>query len=282
MTEALPPERTWKPRHRGWKLAHHLVPAFVLITFLAGIGILSIYYGRLTLASAIITIAVAAAAAVISVFMRPADDAETGLADVQTSTGVRAGTYFPMFPVSKVLAAVIVGFGVIATISALALGAKLLFLHNSRPLFLAVAATIALLAAGLLILAKGLGMARLAAAAQPAGVYLTRSRVLVFGAQGSREMYWAEVGRIDAEDPPGRHPLGLRGPALLMLRKQPGPPAPGSPISDQRYDRMQINVQDLAVDPDRLLAALDFYAGHGPERAELGTAASLERIAMLA
>lgn len=282
MTEALQPERTWKPRHRGWKLAHHLVPAFALIAFLTGIGVLSIHYGRVTLASASITIAVATAAAVVSTFRRPADDAPAALAAVQTSTGKRAGTYFPMFPVSKVLAAVIVGFGVIATISALALGAKLLFLHNSRPLILAIAATIALLAAGLLILAKGLGMARLAVAAQPAGVYLTRSRVLVFGAQGSREMYWAEIGTISAEDPPGRRPLGLRGPALLMLRKRPGPPEPGTPISDQKYDRMQINVQDLAVDPDRLLAALDFYAGHGPARAELGTAASLERIAALA
>lgn len=281
MTEALPPERIWKPRHRGRTLAHHLVPAFVLIAFLAGIGILSIVYGRVTLASASITIAIAAAATVISAFRRPSDDAPPTLAAVQTSTGLRAGTYFPMFPASKVAAAVIVGFGVIATISALAFGAKLIFLHSSRPIVITLIAIAALLTAGVLILAKGLGMARMAVGTQPAGVYLTRSRILVFGAQGSREMYWAEVGSISAEDPPGRRPLGLRGPALLMLHKKPGPPEPGSPISDQRYDRIKINVQDLAVDPHQLLAALRLYAAQGAERAELGTAPSLERIAAL-
>lgn len=281
MTEALPPEPRWKPRQHGWKLAHHLVPAFILILFLAGIGVLSLCYGKLTLATASLTIAVAAAATVIAAFTRPAGDAQAELAAVQTSTGNRAGTYFPMFPASKIAAAVVVGFGVIATISALAFGAKLLFLHGARPLVLSLAASIALMAAGLLILAKGLGMARLAAAAQPAGVYLTRSRVLVFGAQGSREIYWSEIDSIGAEDPPGRRPLGLRGPALMLLRKKPGPPEPGTPMSDPKHDRIRIRVQDLAVDPDQLLSALRFYADNAPERAELGTEASVQRITEL-
>ena len=81
---------------------------------------------------------------------------------VITSAGILLAAVFAVLGVLPLVQlaqiGVIVGFGVIATISALALGAKLLFLHDSRPLFLAIAATIALLAlvVGAVLVVNGL------------------------------------------------------------------------------------------------------------------------------
>lgn len=213
----------WAPRHRGWKLAHHLVPAFVLTAFLLGLAAYSLALGSLLFG---IPLAALGAGTIVSIArefrLDPAPVAPS-TEPVATSGGAKAATRFAIRHSSPTFAALTVGLGVVTMVAALAMAAKFLLLHSGPERYWTFAAAAALAVVGFFILREGLRLMRIATSAQEPGVYLTRSRVVVFGPLGARELYWRDMASVSAENPPGRAPLGRRGPALIVMR------AAGSP-----------------------------------------------------
>lgn len=219
--QASPP--LWAPRHRGWKLAHHLVPAFVLAAFLLGLAAYSLALGSLLFG---IPLAALGAGTIVSIareFRLDPDPVAPSTESAATSGGAKAATRFAIRHSSPTFAALTVGLGVVTMVAALAMAAKFLLLHSGPERYWTFAAAAALAVVGFFILREGLRLMRIATSAQEPGVYLTRSRVVVFGPLGARELYWRDMASVSAENPPGRAPLGRRGPALIVMR------AAGSP-----------------------------------------------------
>jgi hypothetical protein len=261
----------WTPRHRGWKLAHHLLPAFVLALFLLALGVASGVLGNWLFAVPMLALAAGTAGSILRAFRRSNTDELPCTSAVETSTGRRAATRFPMVPVSVPLGASTVGLGVVTAVAALALAARYLLLHTEASRYLVVAASAVLLVVGLAILRRGLRLMRTAASREPAGVYLTRSRVVLLAPHDMREAYWRDVESVSAENPPRRAPLGKRGPALVVVRLRPGAAA-------DTESAMVVHVQHLSCDPHVLLRALEHYMSHPADRPELGTPAALSRV----
>jgi hypothetical protein len=263
---------TWAPRHQGLKLAHHLVPAFVLAAFLTGLAVASAMLGSWFFAAGMLALAVGTVGAIVGEF-RHGGAVPPETSAVETSTGVRAATRFALASPSVVFSAVTVGTGVVTMVAALALSARYLLLQTDGLRWLTFAASAVLLGVGVLVVRSGLRLMRIAASRQPPGMYLTRSRVVLYGPQGERELYWRDVGSVSAENPPGRAPLGRRGPARIVLR-------PVADAADPRGARqLRVHVQYLAADPNLLYRALRHYAANPADRPELGTDEALRRLA---
>lgn len=263
----------WAPRHSGWKMAHHLLPSFVLFAFLAGTGIYAALHASPVLSTALIASALAVLLGVTSAYRRPTADQAAGTEAVLTSTGPRAATWFPMFRTSAQWAAVVMGLAVVILVATVALSARLLILQDYDPLVLIILLAIFLLATGVYVLNRGIRLARIAAASQEPGVYLTRSRIVVHGSRGAREIYWNDVAGIEAADPARHRPLGKRGPAWIVVRQEAG--------EQERAGKVVILVHELTANPDQLLRTLEHYWANPGDRAELGTEAALVRVATL-
>ena len=272
----------WRPRHHGWNLAHHLLATFLLVIFLGAAGAYAIVHGKAALSTALLASAAALLLGVVSAFRRPAHDSPVETAAVETSTGQRAATWFPIFRSSAILAALVVGLSVVVLVASVALSARLLFLHDYSPLFLIVLMGIALIGCGIFLMFRGLRMARIAATAQNPGVYLTRSRIVLYGSRGMHEIYWNDVSSVEAVDPPRRQPLGKRGPAWILVTCTEDSKA-GTPLSgaSKGLSGLLIQVHELAANPDALLRTLAHYLQHPGERAELGTDSALETVSGL-
>ncbi len=260
----------WAPRHSGWNLAHHLLPSFVLLAFLAGSGVYALLHERPVLSTGLLASALAVLMGVVAAYRRPTADQATGTEAVGTSTGPRAATWFPMFRTSPQWAAAVMGLAVVILVATMALGARLLIIHSYDPMALIILLTIFLLGIGVYVLNRGVRMARIAAASQSPGVYLTRSRIVLYSSRGSKEIYWNDVAGIEAADPARHRPLGKRGPAWIVVR----------PLAQEAVDAkaLVILVHELMANPDQLMRTLEHYWATPADRAELGTAAALERV----
>ena len=264
----------WRPRHRGWNLAHHLVPTFILILFLGGAGFYAFWLAMPALSAALLASALSLVLVVISAFRRPTNDAEVGTAAVQTSTGQRAATWFPIFRTSPVFAALLVGLAVVVLVASIALSAKLLFMRQDVPTVLAAIAGVFLIGCAIFLISRGVQMAKIAAAEQAAGVYLTRSRIVQYDSHGTAEIYWNEISDIAAVDPARRRPLGRRGPAWIRIQRT-DPSQTGTQATPKG---LVVQVHELSTNPDLLLRTLEHYLRHPEHRAELGTNLALERL----
>ena len=60
----------WLPRHRGRKLAHHLVPAFIVAAFLLALAVASLLLDHLLFAVSMLALAAAAAVSILREFRR--------------------------------------------------------------------------------------------------------------------------------------------------------------------------------------------------------------------
>lgn len=267
----------WRPRHRGWNLAHHLLPTFVLILFLGGAGFYAVWHDRPALSTALLASALSLVLVVISAFRRPTQDTEVGTAAVRTSTGPRAATRFTIFRTSPVLAALMVGLAVVVLVASIALSAKLLFMHQDVPTVLAAIAGAILMGCAVFLIGRGVRMAKIAAEDQASGVYLTRSRIVQYDSRGTSEIYWNEISSIEAADPRGRHPLGRRGPAWIRIQRT-NQAQSGTNASTVG---LLIQVRELSANPDLLLRTLEHYLQYPEHRAELGTDVALERLKTL-
>ncbi|MEE1620929.1 hypothetical protein ACQ7DA_06745 [Zafaria sp. J156] len=265
------PRTAWAPRHRGLKLAHHLVPAFVVIAVLLGLGAASVAAGKPLLAAPMAALAFGVGRAVLHEFRRGEDWAAPTGADVETSSGPRAATWFPSSPVSLAGGAVTVGVAVVTVVGAIATEAKTVLLGDGGARVLTATAAAGLLVVGFLVLREGLRMLRLAASGQAPGVYLTRSRIVVVDRRGHHEAYWKDVVSVVARDPRGRKPLGDRGPALIEVHTR-------ASEAGRRTRPLIVDVQELDADPGLLLRTLGHYAAHAADRPELGTEKALSRL----
>lgn len=267
----------WRPRHRGWNLAHHLLPTFLLILFLSGAGVYAFWHGRPALSAALLASALSLVLVVFSAFRRPSVDITVGNAAVETSTGQRAATWFPIFKTSTTLATLMVGLAVVVLVASIALSAKLLFMHNNVPPIIAVIAGILLIGCAIFLIGRGLRMAKIAAVDHAPGVYLTRSRVVQYDSHGIAEIYWNDISAIEAADPPGRHPLGRRGPAWIRIERI----SQAQAEQNAKDAAVLIQVHELSANPDLLLRTLAHYLQHPSARAELGTDAALATLGAL-
>lgn len=267
----------WRPRHHGWNLAHHLLPTFILILFLGGAGAYAFWHERPALSTALLASALSLVLVVASAFRRPTTDAEVDTAAVQTSTGQRAATWFPIFRTSPVLAALLVGLAVVVLVASIALSARLLFIHQDVPTVLAAIVGTFLIGCAIFLIGRGVRMAKIAATDQPSGVYLTRSRIVQYDSRGTAEIYWNEISAIEAADPRGYHPLGRRGPAWIRIQRT----ATTQPDANAPTVGLLIQVHELSANPDLLLRTLYYYLHHSEHRAELGTDAARERLKIL-
>ena len=276
----------WLPRHRGRKLAHHLVPAFVVAAFLLALAVAAFVLDHLLFAVSMLSLAAAAAVSILREFRRHGSVPAPESASVVTSTGRRAATRFAMAGATAVGSAVTVGLGVVTMVAALALEARYLLLHGDQPRLLQLLGSAVLLVVGFGILREGLRLARVAATDHPPGVYLTRSRIVVSGPDGMNEVYWKDVESVAAENPRGRVPLGDRGPAYITVRRRSGGDGLDSRraarrdfLQERRHKRVVVPVQYLTADPNLLLNAVEHYLTHPDDRPELGTPAALRRLA---
>ncbi|GAA1858864.1 hypothetical protein GCM10009715_02920 [Paeniglutamicibacter psychrophenolicus] len=260
----------WAPRHSGWNLAHHLLPSFVLLAFLAGTGVYALLHERPVLSTGLLASALAVLMGVVAAYRRPTADQAAGTEAVGTSTGPRAATCFPMFRTSPQWAAAVMGLAVVILVATVALSARLLIIHSYDPMVLIVLLTIFLLGIGVYVLNRGIRMARIAAASQDPGVYLTRSRIVLHSSRGTREIYWNDLEGIEPTDPARHRPLGKRGPAWIVVRPRAGDAVGAKPLV--------ILVHELTANPDQLMRTLEHYWANPADRAELGTAAALERV----
>lgn len=279
MTDSGFGSQVWLPRHRGWNLAHHMLATFVLVIFLVVSGSYALVYAKPVLSTALLASAAALLLGVVSAFRRPAADSPVETAAVETSTGQRAATCFPIFKTSAILAALVVGLAVVVLVASVALSARLMFLTETGPFLLLVLLSIGLIGGGAFMLFRGLRMARVAATAQNPGVYLTRSRIVLYGSRGMREIYWNDVSSIEAIDPPRQQPLGKRGPAWILVECQQGDTM-DAPLSGSLKGRfgLLIQIHELAANPDALLRTLAHYLQRPEERAELGTDSALSTV----
>lgn len=249
----------------------------MLILFLGAAGFYAFSHGRPALSTALLASCVSFALVVVSAFRRPTNDSAISTSAVETSTGPRAATWFPIFATSAALAALMVGLAVIVLVASIALSAKLIFLHENVPNVVALILGALLISCAIYLITRGLRMAAVVARGQKPGVYLTRSRVVQYDSRGSQEIYWNEISTIEAVDPPRRTPLGKRGPAWIRIealrQAAPGPTGTGSVL--------RIQVHELAANPDVLLRTLAHYLHNPTQRADLGTDAALGTIATL-
>lgn len=262
--------RLWTPRHSGWTLAHHLLPSFVLFAFVSATGTYALLHGRPVLSTALFASALAVLMGIVSALRRPTVDQPAQEAAVATSTGTRAATWFPMVRTSGAWAAAVMGLAVVILVASIALSARLLFIHSYDPLLLILLLAVLLIMGGVYVLNRGIHMARVAATAQEPGVYLTRSRILLYGSRGIQEIYWNDVTGITEADPPRRRPLGKRGPAWIVLSQsleQPGTPG-----------KLMIPVHELSANPDQLKRTIEHYWVNANQRLELGTETALLRV----
>ncbi|GAA3705315.1 hypothetical protein GCM10022377_18810 [Zhihengliuella alba] len=264
----------WAPRHRGWKLAHHLLPAFVLVAVLLGFAVGAAWIREWLLAIPLAALGFAAIWSIIREFRRGGRDVAPSNAAVITSTGPRAATRFASTRASAPTGGLTVGVAVVTLISALALGAEAVSTFARARDLLPLGAAVMLLAVGLLLLIEGVRMLR-QATDQPPGVYLTRSRVVIVGQRATRELFWKDVRNIRTEDPPRtalgeRRPLGDRGPSRIVITHWPR--------LDEEPSHEAIEVQYLVCDPNALLATLRHYAEHPTARPELGTPDAIGRL----
>lgn len=273
-------EVRWAPRNRGWKLAHHLLPAFVMAGFLIGLGGWALALHSLLFGVPLVAFGIGTVVSLVREFRLDPQAQVPGLSPVVTSSGLRASTRFASRHNSSAFAAATVGLGVIGLVAALAALGKFALLHAGFERFWTMAGAIVWGIAGFLILREGLRLLRVASADQDPGVYLTRSRVVVFGPLGPQEMYWRDMESISAENPRGRTPLGRRGPALVILhgRDPSDGDRPGSNGTTACVQAV-VQVAYLLADPNVLHSALVHYLGHPEDRPELGTASALERLA---
>ncbi|GAA3680176.1 hypothetical protein GCM10023081_17900 [Arthrobacter ginkgonis] len=276
----------WLPRHRGRKLAHHLVPAFVVASFLLALAVAALLMDHLLFAVSMLALGAAAAVSILREFRRHGSVPTPESASVVTSSGRRAATRFAMAGATAVGSAVTVGLGVVTMVAALALEARYLLLHGDQPRLLQMLGSAVLLVVGFGILREGLRLARVAATDHPPGVYLTRSRIVVSGPDGMNEVYWKDVESVAAENPRGRVPLGDRGPAYITVRRRSGGDGLDSRraarrdfLQERRHKRVVVPVQYLTADPNLLLNAVEHYLTHPDDRPELGTPAALRRLA---
>lgn len=278
MSAAPSPTPRWAPRHRGWKLAHHLVPALVMAAFLIGLGVGALVLQSWLFGIPLLAFGIGTVVSLVREFRLDPDPLDPDLAPVTTSNGVRAATRFAVRRNSPAFAAGTVGLGVIGLVAALAAVGRFVLLHSGFERYWTIAGALALGVIGFLILREGLRLLRIASADQAPGVYLTRSRVVVFGPLGLDEMYWRDLESISAANPRGRTPLGRRGPALIILRgrRRQEVEAPGND-GDAPHE-MLVQVAFLLADPNVLHAALLHYLAEAADRPELGTVAALERL----
>ncbi|MDN5756684.1 MAG: hypothetical protein L0J08_03725 [Micrococcaceae bacterium] len=273
-------EGQWAPRNREWKLAHHLLPAFVMAGFLIGLGIWALVLQSLLFGVPLVAFGIGTVVSLVREFRLTPDARLPELSAVDTSSGLRASTRFAYRHNSAAFAAATVGLGVIGLVAALAAVGKFALWHAGFERFWTIAGAIVLGVAGFMILREGLRLLRIASAEQQPGVFLTRSRVVVFGPLGLAEMYWRDMGSISAENPRGRTPLGRRGPALVVLRGRDRTASDG-PEDHGTTARKEVVVQVayLLADPNVLHSALVHYLEHPADRPELGTTLALERLA---
>lgn len=250
--------------------------------FLGAAGSYAVVKALPVLSAALFASAAALLLVVISAFRRPKTDSPVQNSAVETSTGQRAATCFPIFRTSTILAALMIGLSVVVLVASIALGARLLFLHNSIPMLVSALMGVVLVGCGVYLLGRGLRLARVAATAQNPGVYLTRSRIVHYGSRGMREIYWNEILGIEAADPPGRHPLGKRGPAWILIRcTDQDAPASGPDRTGGASGTLVVQVHELSASPDLLLNTLGHYLRHPEQRADLGTGSALGTISTL-
>ncbi len=268
----------WAPRHRGWKLAHHLVPAFVMSAFLLGLGAWALVLGSLLFGIPLVAFGVGTIVSVGREFRVDPFPPDPQLRPVTTSSGLRAATYFAARRNSPSFAAATVGLGVIGLVAALAAIGRFVLLHSGFERVWTIAGAVALGIAGFLILREGLRLLRLAASELPPGVYLTRSRVVLHGPLGLGEVYWRDVASVSAADPRGRSPLGRRGPAQIVLHRRATPGDGGTENDGGTRPDLVVPVELLLADPNLLHAALVHYLARPGDRPELGTPAVLERL----
>lgn len=281
-----PRSAIWLPRHRGRKLAHHLVPAFIVAAFLLALAVAGALMGHLLFAVSLLALSSAATVSILREFRRHGSVSAPESASVETSSGRRAATRFPMAGATSAGSAVTVGLGVVTMVAALALEARYLLLHEDQPRLLQLLGSAVLLVVGFGVLREGLRLARVAATDHPPGVYLTRSRIIVSGPDGMNEVYWNDVESVAAENPRGRVPLGDRGPAYITVRRRCEEDGLDSRwaarrdfLRERRRKRVVVPVQYLTADPNLLLTAVEHYLAHPDDRPELGTPEALRRLA---
>lgn len=268
MTSREPPAQLWAPRHRGWKLAHHLLPAFILVAVLLGAGVWGLSAREWLMSAPLLALGVGVGWSIMREYRRGGDDEPPATTAVVTSTGRRAATRFATTRASAYTGGLTVGVAVVTLISAFALGADTLIEYYSAAHLLPVLASVMLLGVGLMVMIEGIRMLRLSTEQRP-GVYLTRSRIVLVGQQATTELFWKDVTGVRAEDPAKhrplgqRRPLGERGPSRITVRHHTGGTA--------TEERMTILVQYLTCDPNLLFAAIEHYAAEPAERPKLGT-----------
>ncbi|WP_146008986.1 hypothetical protein [Zhihengliuella halotolerans] len=268
MTGLDPAARLWAPRHRGWKLAHHLLPAFVLVAVLLGAGIWGLSAQEWLMSTPLLALGLGVSWSIVREYRRGGGDVPPETAAVVTSTGRRAATRFATTRASAYTGGLTVGVAVVTLISAFALGADTITEYDGAMHLLPILASVMLLGVGLTVMIEGIRMLKLSTEQRP-GVYLTRSRIVLVGQQPSTELFWKDITGVRAEDPAKhgplgqRRPLGERGPSRIVVRHRPDGGA--------TEERMTILVQYLTSDPNLLLAAIEHYAATPAERPKLGT-----------
>ncbi|WP_417234269.1 hypothetical protein [Arthrobacter sp.] len=279
MSSAPSPAPRWAGRHRGWKLAHHLVPALVMAAFLIGLGAWALLLQSWLFGIPLLAFGTGTVVSLVREFRLDPDPVDPDPAPVTTRNGVRAATRFAFRRNSPAFAAGTVGLGVIGLVAALAAVGRFVLLHSGFERYWTVAGALVLGVIGFLILREGLRLLRIASAEQAPGVYLTRSRVVVFGPLGLDEMYWRDMESVGAANPRGRTPLGRRGPALIVLRGRRQDVGSSGNDGDAPHELL-VQVEFLLADPNVLHTALLHYLAEPADRPELGTAAAVERLAV--
>lgn len=269
MSEPDPPP-VWGPRPQGRRLAHHLVPAFVLMGFLLVLTAGAVVLDRLVYAPVPLALAIAVGLAIYQQFGGRGAYQEPELHPLHADGGHKAATRFGVAGASKPLAWGIAGLGVVTAVASLALVAKYWLLHESGAQLPFLAGSIVLFVVAILVIRRGLIASRIAAHEQSPGLYLTQRRVTLIDARGETTMLWKNITAVTAEDPPGRRPLGRRGPAFIVF-------ATAEPLHRGR-NRLQLPVMTLLSEPNQVFRALQYYLAHVQDRSELGRQASISRL----
>lgn len=248
-----------------------------MAAFLIGLGAGALALGSLVFGVPLFAFGIGTIVSLVREFRLDPDPVAPETSPVTTRDGARAATRFAFRRNSPAFAAATVGLGVIGLVASLAAVGRFVLLHSGFERYWTIAGALALGAAGFLILREGLRLLRIASADQAPGVYLTRSRVVVFGAPGLGELYWRDIASISAANPRGRTPLGRRGPALIVIRGR-APSGDGTGNDGGAPRELLVQVEFLLADPNLLHAALLHYLAQAADRPELGTTAVLERL----
>lgn len=249
-----------------------------MAAFLIGLGAGALALGSLVFGIPLLAFGIGTVVSLVREFRLDPDPVAPELSPVTTRNGVRAATRFAFRRNSPAFAAATVGLGVIGLVASLAAVGRFVLLHSGFERYWTIAGALALGAVGFLILREGLRLLRIASADQAPGVYLTRSRVVVFGPLGLGEMYWRDIVSVSAANPRGRTPLGRRGPALIVIRGRAPSGDGGTGDDGDVLLELLVQVEFLLADPNLLHAALLHYLGQAADRPELGTTAALERL----